>query len=140
MIFQRQRRRHESLRFEIIPIIDVLFTLLIFFAIFISIVSVQVKSGLNMSLPAASSAVSVKKTVLLSIDSNGEILLDNVVVKNEELSEKIAALVTANSAPKIIVQADKSLSYETVIELLDHVRIGGCYDVVLQTVRQQRKI
>jgi biopolymer transport protein ExbD len=139
MIFQRQRRRHESLRFEVIPIIDVMFTLLIFFAIFISIVSAQVKSGLNMNLPVASSAVPVQKTVTLSIDSDGVIQLENVAIELEVLSQKIADLITKESKPKVIVQADKSLPYDTVIQILDQVRIGGCYDVVLQTVRQQRK-
>jgi biopolymer transport protein ExbD len=127
-----QRRKRSELRLEVIPIIDVMFTLLIFFVIFSSTLATLSHKGMPMNLPSASSVTTEKKTVLFSIDHDFHFYLDDNQIPQESLRKKIAEMVRENPTVRIMLSADKEVPYDLVIRALDDVRLGGCYDIVLR--------
>ncbi len=127
-----QRRKRSELRFEVIPIIDVMFTLLIFFVIFSSTLAALSHKGMTMNLPSASSVTTEKKTVLLSIDRDFHFYIDDKQIPQESLRKTISEMIRENPTLRIMLSADRDVPYDLVIRSLDDVRLGGCYDIVLR--------
>jgi biopolymer transport protein ExbD len=133
MLLLKPRNRRSELRFEVIPIIDVLFTLLIFFVIFSSAAAAYFnQKGMKMQLPSAATVSTEKKSVVVTIDGAMNYFLDGEAILPEEIREKIKTLLGTSTVLQVMISADKSVTYDRLIFVLDEVRLGGCYDVVLQ--------
>lgn len=133
MIRLRVRRARPELRFEVIPLIDVMFSLLIFFVIFSSALAVYYQQkGMKLRLPIAASVTKEKQSAVLSVNQAGELFLDREAVDLASLRAKVTDLVAKNPQFQISIHADKEVAYEAVVQALDAVRLGGCFDVILQ--------
>ncbi len=133
----RTRRRRPELRFEVIPLIDVMFTLLIFFVIFSSVLATyQNNRGMKMRLPSAATVTSEKKFVTLTIDEDGAFFLDKEPIEVDQIRTEIATQMQGNPQLQVMINADQDVAYERLVRALDEVRLGGCYDVVLQAERK----
>ena len=134
MLYQRKSRRAPNL--EIAPLIDVIFILLIFFAV--STTMITNKQGIKLDLPQAESGVDEKKGVMLSIDSKQQVFIDNRLVNVEFIQKEIKSLLEIDPKLQIIFNAHKIVPYELVINVIDNVRLGGCSDIVLQVEKKKR--
>jgi len=122
------RRVHAS--FELAPFIDMVFTLLIFFAVTTTLM-VQEKA-LDLDLPSAESTVDQTPGIVISIDKNQTIHVDENTVTNETLQASIAAILQGNPDAVFIFRADKTVPYDTVISTLDKARLGGAGKLFLE--------
>ncbi|MFC1751927.1 ExbD/TolR family protein [Thermoproteota archaeon] len=118
------------MRFEIAPLLDVIFILLIFFAVSTSLVVTQ--KGIKLQLPEASSGVKEKKGAVVSVDKSQKIYFDNKLIPRNALKSKIAFLIKEEPEYQVILNADKITPYNFIISVLDDIRLGGCYDIVLE--------
>jgi biopolymer transport protein ExbD len=114
--------------------LDVVFILLIFFAV--STTLVMNNKGIKLQLPAAESVVKQKKGVVVSIDKKERVFLNNVLVPEELLKSKISDLITSNPDTQVILNAHVTTPYQKVIRVLDDIRLGGGYDIVLQAEKK----
>jgi|SaaInlStandDraft_7_1057024.scaffolds.fasta_scaffold234509_2 biopolymer transport protein ExbD len=85
-----------------------------------------------MTLPSAKSAVKHdKKNLVLSIDKDQNIFLDNAAIEKKELKQLIQTYKSEKNDLSVTLEADKLVPYDLIISVLDEVRMGGCYSVVL---------
>ena len=111
-------------RIEIIPMIDVMMFLLVFFVL-ISLNSLPSR-GVKVALPYAADAahLEVPKRVTLTLTADGEGYLDGTRTGLAELSEQLEALERTNKLT-VIIAGDQSARLQPLVSLLDAVKRAG---------------
>jgi biopolymer transport protein ExbD len=109
------------------PLIDVIFLLLIFYAVTTQFVSDE---RLKLKLPEAETAESVgirqeEKPPEVKVASDGSIWIDNQIVPEMELEARIRELVERAPDDGIILKGDKGADYGVVVHVLDVARKVG---------------
>jgi len=115
-------------RIEIIPMIDTIFFLLVFF-MFTSLSMVKMK-GMDISLPKDSTATSQKPPpqVVITIDETGSYFLNTDKIDGGQLQTELQNRVTAKPDTVFIVNVNKSRQTQDIIAVMDavnEVRIPG---------------
>ncbi len=93
------RRPSKKARIEIIPMIDTVFFLLVFFMM--ASLSMTVYRGVPLSLPKAASGEPRQDRLSVSVTRDGTIYLDRDQVEPAQLTEKLRAL--REKDPEIVV-------------------------------------
>jgi biopolymer transport protein ExbD len=121
-------------RIEMLPLIDIVFLLLIFFIY--AMLSMAVHRSLPVSLPVSSTAeIHTELNVSVSVNNNGEIFLDKTRVTLEELQillQEKTYNADYGSPVQVDLFADKALSYQELYGVLDVIRNAGISNVSLQ--------
>ena len=128
------RRKREGARLELAPIIDIVFILLIFFAVSTSLLTN--KQGIKLDLPTAESTEKNPKGIVLSIDANQQIYIDNDIVIFDNLQNHLSTLVKTDPELQVILNIDKMITYDYIIQILDQVKLAGCYRIALQAEKK----
>jgi biopolymer transport protein ExbD len=124
MHFHRPARKRSEV--PIVPMIDILFILLIFF-----IVSTQFKkprSVLRIELPTVREVPSAKVTdarSVIAVDALGHITLDALNVPEGLLQSYLAAYQKQNPGRKLELEADRQLSLERLLGIWDSLIKAG---------------
>ena len=121
-------------RIEMLPLIDVVFLLLVFFIY--TMLSMAVHRSLPVSLPVSSATeIRTEVNLTITVNDNGEIFLDNTSVSQDELQTfllKEKQKETDNKSVQVDLFADKALSYQELYRVLDIIRTAGISNVSLQ--------
>ena len=128
-----RQRSKLPIRVEIAPLIDIIFILLIFFAVNTTLMINQ--QGLKLDLPSATSSETNDKGVVISIDPKGQIFVRDELVTLDKLRPTIKDILDVEPDSEMLLNSDKSISYETVINVLDQIRLAGSYRISLQTTK-----
>jgi len=131
MGFIKPRPKLKEYKIELIPLIDIVFTLLIFFAVTSTFIYFQ--KGIELDLPNSETSNTLAKTLTLSLDQNGMLSLDQNPILISEVKDKLAPLLLKRNELTVILSADKQVSYEKVIQVMDAIRLSGSNRIVLQT-------
>jgi biopolymer transport protein ExbD len=117
-------RPRRAPRIEIIPMIDVMMFLLVFFVL-ISLNSLPSR-GVKVALPYAADAahLEVPKRVTLTLTADGEVYLDGTRTGLAELSEQLEALERTNKLT-VIIAGDQSARLQPLVSVLDAVKRAG---------------
>ncbi len=131
----RSRRRHPDSQIpevNLVPMMDVLMTVLTFFII-ISM-SLTGRQMLNVRLPQsvpgdgalAETQVVQVDALVVGLDKEGRLILDNQPTTFNELSQRVRSYFAQNPSGKLVLKADRELTYSEVAGLLTELRaIGG---------------
>ena len=127
-------------RVEMLPLIDIVFLLLVFFIY--AMLSMAVHRGLPVELPVSSTAVLEKEaiisvTVSYSPAETSRIFVDEQPVALEELAAYLkekAVLERAGSdrEPGVLLFADKQVAYQQLFMVLDRINQAGLSRISLQ--------
>jgi biopolymer transport protein ExbD len=124
-------------RIEMIPLIDVVFLLLVFFIY--AMLSMVIHRGIPVNLPQAKSALTDKKDYIsLSINWEGDVFFDKRRVSLKELKDLLIGNKEYDPDLKIFISGDRKTPYERVVEVLDVIRITGLSKVSLETEFENR--
>jgi biopolymer transport protein ExbD len=117
-------RPRRAPRIEIIPMIDVMMFLLVFFVL-ISLNSLPSR-GVKVALPYAADAahLEVPKRVTLTLTADGEVYLDGTRTGLAELSEQLEELERTNKLT-VIIAGDQSARLQPLVSVLDAVKRAG---------------
>jgi len=114
-----------------LPLIDVVFLLLVFFIY--AMLSMAVHRGLPVVLPASSTAKIDKKLVLsVSLKSDGTIYIDKHLVALEDLAETLKDRAGHETNPGVLLFADRDISYQKLFKVLDQIQTSGINRISLQ--------
>lgn len=116
------------------PMIDCVFLLLIFFLVASTLKKPQKQVAIE--LPSASSAVtqpSMPRSVTITINPAGEILIDGNPVQSEQLLARVQELTDGQTDIPVRIEADRKTSYDNVMRVLDQLQIGGFRQIGLTT-------
>jgi biopolymer transport protein ExbD len=121
-------------RMEMLPVIDLVFLLIVFFIY--AMLSMVVHHSLPVSLPVSSIAeIDTEQSLTVSVHQNGEIFLDETKLSLEELQVVLqdkALKADGDKSVQVDLFADKALSYQELYRVLDIIRTAGISDVSLQ--------
>ena len=124
-------------RIEILPLIDIVFLLLVFFIY--AMLSMAVHRGISVNLPTSSSARIEKELVLsVTIKDSGEILVDDDRTPLKDLARLLKLRSKGHKSPGILLFADRKVSYQLLVKVLDQIRITGINNISLQTTMESQ--
>ena len=114
-----------------IPLIDIVFLLLVFFIY--AMLSMAVHHALPVLLPTSTTA-KIDKELLLSvtIKSDGTLHVDKEPVGFDDLASVLRTKAAANVNTGILLFADRSLSYQKLFRVLDQIKMAGINRISLQ--------
>ena len=108
-------------RINILPMIDVIFAILVFFLV--SSLYLTRSEGLPVNLPQAKTTQLQKsQPITVSLDRQGKLTIDSNPTQLEELKAQIEELITTESSTTVIVNADKSVEHGRVVDVIDRLR------------------
>ncbi len=124
-------------RIEILPLIDIVFLLLVFFIY--AMLSMAVHRGVPVNLPTSSSARIERQSLLsVTIKQSGEILVDTHRVALKDLARLLKVRAQANRSPGVLLFADKTVSYQLLVHVLDQIRAAGLSRISLQATMEKQ--
>jgi biopolymer transport protein ExbD len=129
------RRGHSTLNeLNITPLLDLVFVLLVIFII----TTPQMVNSLEMSLPsgkppAAHPDEPKPKINRIEVDEKGRVFLNEELIAEGQLKEKLRALKTADPDPKIVVKGADNVDYQSMIKVLDALQQLDITKIVLAT-------
>ena len=133
----RRRRRPVMSEINVTPMVDVMLVLLIIFMVSAPLLTV----GVPIDLPQtkAKSLDQDKEPLTVSVNTKGEIYLQNSEIKIEELVAKLQAVTQARggSDERIYVRGDKKVDYGTVMRVMGRLSAAGFRRVALVTEVEQ---
>lgn len=125
-------RPQKRARIEIVPLIDAMFLLLVFFIY--SMLSMTIHRGIQVNLPEAETGkIDKQEYVSISIDQEDRIFLDKQEISFLELQERLEEVRRVHSDWPVFISADRIVKYQMVIDVLDAVRSAGFRRVSLET-------
>ena len=108
-------------RINILPMIDVIFAILVFFIV--SSLYLTRSEGLPVNLPRATTAeVQKTKQITVSLDEQGNLTIDSKPTQINQLKAEIEKLIETDSNTTVIVNADKSVEHGQVVDIIDQLR------------------
>lgn len=121
---QLPRKDRHKARIEIIPMIDVIFFLLVFFMI--STLSMTVNRGLPVNLPtSATSQKDLRENLNLTLTEDGGLFLNREPITLQELSPRVKTALAAEPELMVIINADGEVRHNTVVNVMDELRLSG---------------
>ena len=119
------RTSRKKPRIEIIPMIDTMFFLLVFFMV--ATLSMAVQRGVPVNLPhAASARDEIKQVVTLTLTKEGKLFFDKEELASPaEAALRLASKNNADAQVSVVINADRAVEHGHVIDLMDAVRQAG---------------
>jgi len=128
-----RRRLTTRTNVELVPLIDVVFQLVVFFMVSTTFI---LTPGISIVLPSSQSSEPVAMTrMVVSIVSSNELYLNKDRYTLSGLSKKLSELSEEekNAIKTVIIEGDSAVSYSLMVEVLDVLRLNGFKGVNLKT-------
>jgi len=124
--------RRRSPRVDVIPLIDVLMVLILFF---LTSMQFQEVRALNVKLPKIDSAGSNKITnqLIVAVSKDGEYYLNGNKDDLEEIGKVMSTASELPKKPSVLVVADENVPLKYVTSVVDLCRNSGLDDFRLQS-------
>jgi len=126
------RQGYKRARLEIIPMIDTIFFLLVFFMV--ASLSMTLETGMRVNLPKAQAAERESLTkVTISVTRDGKLYLDRQQVTQEALGPAVAQRIRENPRVVVVINADERVEYGRVIAAMDAAKKAGAARMAMAT-------
>ena len=120
---KRERRSSKLIaEINITPFTDVVLVLLIIFMIATPFIY---QSSVKVQLPRASTSEESSRDILININAQGEVFLDDTKLDLETLKYKLTARVKNKPDTSVIINGDKNVRYDAVIQVMDVLNQSG---------------
>ena len=118
------------------PLIDMVFLLLIFFAVTTSFVK---EAGVDVQRASAATAeVKDKGTSLIGITANGDIFWEGKKVDVRSIRSLVERALAEDPENGVVVVADKASQTGDVVKVMDQCRLAGAKSVSLAAQREEK--
>jgi len=129
MRFRSRDRQSQMPEVNLVPMMDVVMTILTFFII-VSMTLTGQQSVVNIALPSASKGTSppeeTKEPLVVGLDRQNQLVLGNQPVTEAALNQQMLSYLSKNPQGSVILKADRTLPYEQVVQVLGKMRdVGG---------------
>src|SRR5512137_2087341 len=107
---------------NITPFTDVVLVLLIIFMIATPFIY---QSSMKVQLPQASKSEETSRDVIININAQGQVFLEDTKVDLESLRYKLTAMVRSKPDTSVIINGDKNVKYDSVVQVMDVLTRSG---------------
>lgn len=118
--------------FDITPMIDVVFLLIVFFMVvareIVDVVPVEIPEADRARVPEE---IGLRETV--SITRDGEVYIDVRLVTIAELGERIREGIESEAGYQVYIRADANTRHEYVREVMQTCADNGAFDIIFAT-------
>ena len=136
----KRRRELKRTKIEIIPMIDTIFFLLVFFML--SSISLSKLNGLVVNLPKAATATREPKSLTITIDKARHIYVNSQPVVLADLSrvliQKAGGVSVDLSATSVVLNADLTIPHGIVVSCMDESRKAGITHFSIATASEDQ--
>ena len=117
-------RETKKARIEIVPMIDAIFFLLVFF-MYSSLSMVKMK-GMGVSIPKLSRVPASKQTkppkrYIVTLDAGGKVFINLDQVTLDQLSPQLQTDIAGNPEGTIVVNVDRMQRVQNLVDIMDKV-------------------
>lgn len=116
-------------RVEVIPMIDIMMFLLVFFVIIT--LKMIAGTGIAMEIPGSKTTQQLKSsTITIGVAKDGRVVVDGQTVTPEALSAKLVTLKQQNKLD-VVIAGDRDTSLQQLMGVMDSVRGAGINSVAI---------
>ncbi|MGD8963435.1 MAG: biopolymer transporter ExbD [Desulfobacterales bacterium] len=121
----------KKVRIEMLPLIDIVFLLLVFFIY--AMLSMAVHRGLPVELPFSTTAeIDKKLTLSVTVKADETIYVNKERVALSDLTRVLRDKAGEPRESGVLIFADHALPYQMIYEVLDKIRQAGLSRISLQ--------
>ena len=140
---RKHGRRKPMSEINVVPYIDVTLVLLIIFMI----TTPMLQTGVEVDLPRAESAMVEQKEgeppIVISIKEQGEYYINtdgqnDELIEPEVINDRVAAVLSNKPGTQVLISADKSVDYGTVVTVMAALKNAGVPTVGLMTKPEEQ--
>ncbi|QTQ13428.1 biopolymer transporter ExbD [Treponema parvum] len=132
-----KRRNGLKASVDLVPMIDVVFQLILFFLVSTTF---AVLPGISVALPESSTAKSVASAgITITAEKNGDMYFNELKVSYRALDENLAAFDTGEKLREeypVTLEADSEVTNGTIVRIFDVLRKNGFSAVNLRTTKK----
>ena len=124
--------------FQIAPMVDIVFLLLIFFLVTWNFS--RSETELDVKVPKAREGKEVRRAVgevILNIKADGRIMMNRREMDASSLQEALQKIAGLYPDQAVVLRADEKTSYRSVVEVLDVCRRANIWNVAFATTRTE---
>ena len=119
----------------IIPMIDIVFFLLVFFMVGTLYMNTEQQIPLNLPSASTSTAKSIEP-ITITLTTSHKLYVDNREISPDRLSQEVQAIVQTTPRQAFVIRAAKDVYYNEVIALLDMLKVNGAKYISVATDRK----
>ena len=134
MEFENELEQDTDLAINILPMIDVLFAILLFFIISSLILNRNGMIGINRPQTSINTPID-KKAIVISANKEGEIYINKIKSGPSTLAEDLGSIKKEVKTDRVLVDADASVQYGVVFNIIETAKTAGFESVSLLTDR-----
>ncbi len=126
MRFKSEQQDNQMPDVNLVPMMDVIMTILTFFII----ISMTLSDFQSVSVPLPNTDKASKEKLpeplTVVMNKQGQLSLRNQIVSPDQLSQQIVTYLQKNPKGAVVLRADKQLTYEKVVQVFSTVQgVGG---------------
>lgn len=120
----RDRRSFRKPEVMIIPMIDIMFFLLVFFMLS-TLYMVDLKT-ISVNMPKVENAqTQTNVNYLITMKADGSLYLEDKPIDEENLIQNAKVQYSRNSNFAVVIRADKNIDYGRIMQLMDKLKSVG---------------
>ena len=124
-------------RIELIPMIDVVFLLLVFFIY--AMLAMVVHRGVAVQLPAGSTAqLDKRQYVSIALGADNVIHVDRKPVELDQVADEVTRLRAAGEDVPVFIAGDKHADLGLALQVLDRLRAARIGEVMFEMEQPQK--
>ena len=138
MNFRKNKRSHAP-AVQMASLMDVVFLLLCFFVT--SSVFSQWETEVAITLPTAKSATipgRMPGEIILNLNADGKVSVNGQALSLEEVTARLSRVAENFPGQPVVIRADKTSSYETLMSLIDACRSANVWNFSLATEDEEK--
>ena len=123
-----KRRRWDEGGIIMTPLIDMVFLTLIFFMVNATL---SINPAIRVDLPKAQTSLgAISEEIIVSITADGTLFIGERQVSASDLGMALRSEMARVGKKSILLQGDRGLAYETLIEVMDQAKLADRKSVV----------
>ena len=119
----------------IIPMIDIVFFLLVFFMVGTLYMNTEQQIPLNLPSTSTSTAKSIEP-IIITLSTSHKLYIDNREISADNRSQEVQDIVRTTPRQAFVIRASKDVYYNEVIALLDMLKVNGAKYISVATDRK----
>ncbi len=134
----RLRALPEPGGFQIAPMVDIVFLLLIFFLVTWNFA--RYETELDVVVPTAREGKETRRAmgeVILNVKADGSIVLNRRVLSPEELQSALSRISELYPDQAVVLRGDENVEYKSIVEVLDVCRAAKIWNVAFATSKAE---